>query len=110
MSIGGSGWLAGVLEELALPVVEGYAAVTTDGGHSLQDEPHPSWATVDGNINWIALLDFASIALDEAATLAKTTVASFYGSPPKYSYWNVCQTPPIPDTKTISWAVYSIAV
>ena len=52
-----------------------------------------NWAlTSPGNVNWVLLQDFASIALDDMTNLAKAVVEEFYGTAPKYSYWNGCST------------------
>lgn len=52
-----------------------------------------SWALPSpGNVNWVLLQNFASIALDDMANLAKAVIGKFYGNPPKYSYWNGCST------------------
>lgn len=42
--------------------------------------------------NWPALWDFASVALFEAAVIGKKATEIYYGSTPKYSYWNGCST------------------
>jgi hypothetical protein len=89
---GGGGWNAGVEDNATLPwaVSEGFAVVSTDGGHVLGAEPD-KWALISpGNLNWALLQDFASTSLDEAATLGKAVVKAFYGKPPSYSYWNGC--------------------
>lgn len=43
-------------------------------------------------MNWQLLQNFASIALDDMANLAKQVTKDFYGKAPKYSYWNGCST------------------
>lgn len=49
------------------------------------------WAlSSPGNVNWVLLQDFASVALDDMANFAKEVIKTFYGSRPKYSYWNGC--------------------
>ena len=45
-----------------------------------------------GNVNQYLLLDFASVALNDMTVLGKTVTKSYYGIPPKYSYWNGCST------------------
>ncbi|KEF54361.1 uncharacterized protein A1O9_09527 [Exophiala aquamarina CBS 119918] len=96
MGIGGGGWGTGQgIATLHRPAAEGYAAVLTDGGHSMvePDSSPRSWGlTSPGNVNWALLQDFASIALDDAATLGKGIVKAFYGRPQNYSYWNGCST------------------
>jgi hypothetical protein len=70
--------------------LKGYAAVTTDGGHPIDDMSNMTWATTDeGSVNWYAFLDYAGVALDDAATLGKAAALAYYGREPDYSYWNV---------------------
>jgi Tannase and feruloyl esterase len=91
---GGSGYQTS-LAELFLPygVSQGYSVVATDGGHTPNPYDPSSWAlSSPGNVNWALLQDFASIALDDATTIGKAVTMSFYGAPPKYSYWNGCST------------------
>ncbi len=94
MGIGGAAY-ATELGVLSLPyaVSLGYSAVATDGGHpSVYFDPS-SWAlSSPGNVNWFLLQDFAAVALDDAATIGKAVTRAYYGSPPRYSYWNGCST------------------
>lgn len=93
LGAGGGGWRTGADNTtLAWAASEGFAVVTTDGGHSASatiDEW--AWAS-PGNVNWALLLDFSSISLDDAATLGKAAVSAYYGKAPTYSYWNGCST------------------
>ncbi|KAF1937543.1 feruloyl esteras-like protein B precursor [Clathrospora elynae] len=92
MGAGGGGWSTGVETNTTLPwaASEGFAVVSTDGGHVAGDI---SWSQVSpGNVNWVMLQDFASTALDDAATLGKAVVKAYYGKAPSYSYWNGCST------------------
>ncbi|KAI9727799.1 MAG: hypothetical protein M1834_007946 [Cirrosporium novae-zelandiae] len=91
--IGGGGWVAGnyFSSWMAMTgaVGEGYMAVTTNGGHTT-DDPF-DWALVSpGNVNLYLLQDFASVSLNDAAIIGKKIARSFYGQPPKYSYWSGC--------------------
>ncbi|PVH77922.1 tannase and feruloyl esterase [Cadophora sp. DSE1049] len=91
MGIGGGGWMTGYYFALPWPVAKGYVAVMTDGGHVLSQRN--SWGLKSpGNVDWVLLNDFASIALDDAATLGKAATMSFYGESPKFSYYNGCST------------------
>lgn len=94
VGVGGGGYATGVGPlYLGYPVSRGYAAVNTDGGHLPDPLNASSWAlSSPGNVNWALLQDFAAIALDEAATIGKNVTAAYYGSKPKYSYWNGCST------------------
>lgn len=92
LGAGGSGWSTGPDTNTTLPwaASEGFAAVATDGGHVGGDI---EWSLVSpGNIDWILLQDFSSIALDDAATLGKAVTTAYYGKAPSYSYWNGCST------------------
>jgi hypothetical protein len=90
--VGGGGWTAGGLSTIYTPVAAGYTSSSTDAGHT-EAETTADWGLVSpGNTNWPALWDFAGVALDEAATLGKLATQLYYGSPPKFSYWNGCST------------------
>lgn len=79
-------------------VQAGYAAVNTDGGHPFTDDLFK--AATDGsfglaspgNVDWTALQNFASVALNDMVHLGKAITTSYYGKAPKYSYWNGCST------------------
>lgn len=89
---GGGGWTAGRESTIDSPVAYGYSSSSTDGGHSA-DQSQAEWGLVSpGNTNWPALNDFASVALDEAASLGKLATELYYGQKPRYSYWNGCST------------------
>lgn len=89
---GGGGWVAGGLDEIIAPVAAGYSSSSTDGGHN-STASTADWGFVsEGNTNWPALWDFSSVALGEAAVLGKLATEIYFGSPPKYSYWNGCST------------------
>ncbi|KAI1854841.1 hypothetical protein JX266_000959 [Neoarthrinium moseri] len=89
---GGGGWTAGNLLLIYGPVAAGYASTSTDAGHT-ENETAADWGLVSpGNTNWPALWDFAAVALDESATLGKLATQLYFGSPPKYSYFNGCST------------------
>lgn len=96
LGAGGGGFTTGVEsnETLLWATSEGFAVVSTDGGHTVDDALNiEKWGmSSPGNVNWASLQDFASIALDDAATLGKAVVLAFYGKGPEYSYWNGCST------------------
>lgn len=94
MAIGGGGLATGGGKAtLNPPAALGYATAFTDGGHVLDTRSAATWALVSpGNVNWALLQDFASVALDDLATLGKAATEAFYGSSPRYSYWNGCST------------------
>jgi hypothetical protein len=94
MGAGGGGWTTGVEDNTTLPwaASEGFAVVTTYGGHGQFAGPE-EWALLSpGNVNWPLFQDFASTSLDDATTLGKQVVQAFYGKPASYSYWNGCST------------------
>ncbi|KAJ1325260.1 feruloyl esterase [Microdochium nivale] len=91
LGVGGGGWATGQHADLALPAAKGFATVATDGGHA-GVQPVEDWALTGVNINWYLLQDFASVALDDAATLGKGVVAAFYGERPSKSYYSGCST------------------
>lgn len=90
---GGSGWETGIFTYLEEPVSKGYAAATTDGGHSspsIFSSAEP-WAQVShGNVNMYLLQNYASVALYDLTIIGKAIITSFYSQAPKYSYWNGC--------------------
>lgn len=89
---GGGGWTAGSESVILSPVSSGYSSPSTDGGHSAE-QTTAEWGIVsEGNINWPALNDFASVALDDAARLGLLATKIYYGTKPTYSYWNGCST------------------
>jgi len=85
-AVGNGGW-AGVISygPLGAAVRRGYAAASTDTGH------------VGGSASFALghpekLTDFAYRAVHETTVAAKAVIANFYGSSPRYSYWNGCST------------------
>jgi hypothetical protein len=91
MGLGGGGWDTGSLIALPWPASKGYVAATTDGGHALGVSN--AWALKSkGNVDWSLLQDFASIALDDTATIAKAVTKRAYGLAPKKSYFSGCST------------------
>jgi feruloyl esterase len=85
-AVGNGGW-AGVIEygALATAVRRGYAAASTDTGHV-----GGSGAFVLGHPE--KFVDFAYRSEHEMTVKAKAIVNAFYGSGPKFSYWNGCST------------------
>ncbi|KAF1981082.1 feruloyl esteras-like protein B precursor [Aulographum hederae CBS 113979] len=93
-AIGGAGWSAGISPfadiSLAGAVAEGYAALTTDGGHASENSV-ADWALLEsGKVDFHTLEDFASVSLNDSAYIGKSVVKAFYGRPPEYSYWSGC--------------------
>ena len=95
LGVGGGGWNAGgeafILSNMTLGggIADGYAALTTDAGHTSPDPRE--WGLVSpGNVNMYLLQDFAAVSLNDLAVIGKSLIESFYGQPPKYSYWSGC--------------------
>lgn len=68
-AVGSGGWTAGRSEltksMMSGAVGEGYATITIDAGLGSAQLPH-SWALLsDGNVNWNALQNLASVSLNE---------------------------------------------
>ncbi|KAJ9601966.1 hypothetical protein H2200_013525 [Cladophialophora chaetospira] len=93
LGIGGGGYAAGNWQSLAPAVSRGYAAVSTDAGHTQSNSSDAtSWALGNAGVNRNLLLDFASKSVHDMTKIGKAITTSFYGSAPKYSYWNGCST------------------
>jgi feruloyl esterase len=84
--VGNGGW-AGVISYSALAegVRGGYAAASTDTGHST-----PGGSFVAGHPE--KLIDFSWRSEHEMTVKAKAIVAAFYGAAARRSYWNGCST------------------
>jgi feruloyl esterase len=85
-AVGNGGW-AGTISypAMAAAVTRGYATVSTDTGHSTAGASfayqHPE-----------KLIDYAYRSEHEMTVAGKSLVSAFYGSAPKYSYFNGCST------------------
>jgi feruloyl esterase len=84
IAVGSGGW-GGSLSygEMADALRRGYATSATDDGHT-----GPSASFVVGHPE--KLIDFAYRAEHEMTVEAKTLIHAFYGSDPRYSFWNGC--------------------
>jgi feruloyl esterase len=84
--VGNGGW-AGIISfpQMAAALREGYATASTDtghqGGNGMFALDHPE-----------KIIDFGWRAVHETVLKSKALIAAFYGSNPKYSYWNGCST------------------
>lgn len=93
LGVGGGGYVAGSWSSLAPAVERGYAAVSTDAGHDQNDTGDAtSWALFTGGVNKNLLLDFASRSVHDMTVLGKAVTTSFYGTAPKFAYWQGCST------------------
>jgi feruloyl esterase len=86
LEVVGNGAFAGTVSypAMATALAAGYAAASTDTGHT-----GPSSNTF---VNQDVLVDFAHRAIHETTAAAKAVVDGFYGSAPKFSYFNGCST------------------
>ena len=86
LQVVGNGGFAGTLSypAMATALAAGYAAASTDTGHT-----GPSSNTF---ANADALEDFAHRAIHETAAAAKRIVDGFYGKAPAFAYFNGCST------------------
>ncbi len=90
-SVGG-GVYAGAANVPTDAVLEGYAAATTDTGHSTNALSGAFGMLKPGEPNVELQKDFATRSLHLMAVLGKQLVKQFYGKEPEYSYWNGCST------------------
>jgi feruloyl esterase len=85
-AVGNGGW-AGTISYPAMrrALEAGYATSSTDTGHTGANARfalgHPE-----------KLIDYAYRSEHEMTVKAKAIIAAFYGTAPKYSYWNGCST------------------
>ena len=95
-ALGGGGWqggAAGSATEIASTTAaaiaggEGAVSSTTDTGHSIPDSGAFAM-NPDGTVNEILWTDFASRAIHEQAVKTKALATAYYGTAPKYSYWD----------------------
>ena len=86
LQVVGNGGFAGTISypAMAAALAAGYAAASTDTGHT-----GPSSNTF---ANEDVLVDFAHRAIHETTVAAKTTVNGFYGNAPRWSYFTGCST------------------
>jgi feruloyl esterase len=86
LQVVGNGGFAGTISYAAMAnaLAAGYAAASTDTGHT-----GPSSNTF---ANEDVLIDFAHRAIHATAVAAKATTGGFFGNAPKLSYFNGCST------------------
>ena len=92
--VGGGGWATGYPTQMVPAISQGYAAVSTDGGHDGANQPTADpWALVSpGNADLYALQNFASVALNDMTVLGKQLTEAYYGKAISKSYWSGCST------------------
>jgi len=86
LQVVGNGAFAGSISyaAMATALAAGYAAASTDTGHT--------GGAANTVVNKEVLTDFAHRAVHETTVAAKKVVDGFYGAPPKLSYFNGCST------------------
>src|SRR5262245_42121814 len=87
-AVGGGGFAGAITYGgIANALRRGYAAASTDTGHTTAT-PGGSWALGHPEL----VIDFGYRAIHEMTVKAKSIVAAFYGSGPRYSYFVGCST------------------
>jgi feruloyl esterase len=91
--VGGGGWATGFPSEMLPAISQGYAAVSTDGGHDALAQTADSWAMLSpGNVNLYALQNFASVTINDMTVIGKQLTEAYYGKHIDKSYWVGCST------------------
>jgi feruloyl esterase len=72
--------------DMGTELKKGFAVAATDTGHTGRDDT--SWALGHPE----KIVDYAWRAVHEMTVAAKTIIATFYGSNPRFSYFNGCST------------------
>jgi hypothetical protein len=88
--LGGGGY-AGSVGPVTGPTDAGYAGSSTDTGHSAAQQGKFA-LNPDNTLNWGLIRDFAFNGIHEQAVWTKKLVQMYYGTDPKYTYWNGCST------------------
>jgi pimeloyl-ACP methyl ester carboxylesterase len=105
---GGAGFATGMFgAHLGAAVKNGWAAVSTDGGHdsSLSKRRDASWIMMNRDkssasdskssrkeVDWKLLHNFASRSAVDQILIGKSIAEQYYGKKPHHSYWNGCST------------------
>ncbi|KZM27446.1 uncharacterized protein EKO05_0010712 [Ascochyta rabiei] len=96
---GGGGFETGMFgAHLGRAVLDGWAAVSTDGGsgsENLSRAADVRWAlkdSKDGSLDWNLLHNFASRSAVDQIGIGKAITQLYYGKAPHHSYWNGCST------------------
>ena len=90
--VGGGGFMTGSPNGVNLPVTQGYAAASTDGGHEGNPVDGAFALDATGHLNWLLIRDFAYLGVHEMTVTTKALIQAFYGRPPAHSYFNGCST------------------
>jgi feruloyl esterase len=94
MGLGGGGFDGGLYPDNMMAMLgavgEGYAAVSTDCGHTMEQDLSEWLLEYPGRVDLHLFEDFASVALNDAALIGKSVARSFYEYEPDYSYFSGC--------------------
>jgi hypothetical protein len=96
LATGGAGFITGMFgAHLGEAVLDGWAAVSTDGGHdaNMTSVPDATWFfKEDQSLDWSLLYNFASRSAVEQIVVGKSITKQYFGEKPHHSYWNGCST------------------
>ncbi|KAL3471518.1 Tannase/feruloyl esterase [Aspergillus californicus] len=97
VALGGGGYAGGTYGNVfgfGVPAQQGFVVGTTDGGNLMDSSNSLTEEIIlkPGTIDLGRFTDFSSRALHELAVVGKAVTRSFYGKPPRYSYWHGCST------------------
>jgi hypothetical protein len=91
--IGGGGFVGGNPDSPSVAALQGgYATAGTDTGHVGSGGQGAFALNSDGTLNWQLINDFSYLGIHEMTVTAKAVIAAYYGSGPRYSYFNGCST------------------
>lgn len=83
--VGNGGWAGNIgYPALATALAAGYAAASTDTGHS--------GGAANTVVNDDVLIDFAHRSIHETTVASKRVITGFYGNAPRFSYFAGCST------------------
>jgi Tannase and feruloyl esterase len=88
--VGGGGFSGGSANAIVQPLRAGYAAGSTDTGHTGGSGSFALDAS--GRLNWQAIRDNAYLGIHEMTVTGKALTQAFYGTAPQKAYFNGCST------------------
>jgi hypothetical protein len=94
LATGGAGFNAGMFGAmLGGAVHDGWAAVSTDGGHdaNMSTSADASWFLKEGRtLDWNLVLNYGTRSAEEQILIGKSITEQYFGKKPHHSYWNGC--------------------
>jgi pimeloyl-ACP methyl ester carboxylesterase len=94
LATGGAGFNAGMFGAMLGDAVHnGWAAVSTDGGHdaNMSSSPDASWfLKEDRTLDWNLVLNYGTRSAEEQILVGKSITEQYFGKKPHHSYWNGC--------------------